>query len=369
MIRLSKSSIADDEIRAVTAVLQKEFLGMGAYVATLENKLNSILKRPVVAVSSGTAALQLALQAIGVGPGDEVIVQSLTYVAAFQAISATGARPVSCEVDKRTMTLDVEKVERAITPATRAIMIMHYGGFVSDTRKIYDLAKSYNLRIVEDAAHAFGSLNGNELCGAVGDIVCFSFDGIKNITCGEGGALVTDDAAVVAYVKDARLLGVEKDTDARIENRRSEKYDVKIQGWRYHMSNINAAIGVAQLNRAHKMFAKRQELSSFYHKQLDEVSEIRTLLPPSKAIVPHIYPLMFKNSNVRDLVRGALSEKQIQTSIHYFPNHLLSKYKDSAKSFPVTEDLYGKLLTVPLHVDLTQHDIEIICDIIIKNCK
>jgi dTDP-4-amino-4,6-dideoxygalactose transaminase len=212
-------------------------------------------------VVNGTAALQLALQAAGIWQGDEVLVQSLTYVASFQAISATGARPVACDVDAETLCLDWRDAEKRLTPRTKAVMPVHYAGGVGALDEIYAFAEKYGLRVIEDAAHAFGTEYQGKKVGEFGDIVCFSFDGIKNITSGEGGCIVTNDEEVLRKVRDARLLGVEKDTEKRFSGGRSWEFDVTAQGWRYHMSNIMAAIGLEQLKRFPENASQRQVLA------------------------------------------------------------------------------------------------------------
>ena len=249
LIRLSKSCLSDFEKKAVMSVLDKEHLGMGVEVCKFENILSAFFGRPSVCVSTGTAALHLALQAIGIGRGDEVLVQSLTYVASFQAISATGATPVACDVDPETLCLDWRDAERRLTSNTKAVMPVHYAGGVGALDEIYAFANYHGLRVVEDAAHAFGTIHNGIRIGGSGDVVCFSFDGIKNITSGEGGCIVTEDENVLGKLRDARLLGVEKDTKKRLLGERSWSFDVTNQGWRYHMSNIMAAIGIEQLKK------------------------------------------------------------------------------------------------------------------------
>ena len=225
LIRLSKSSLGEAEKQAVMGVLDREFLGMGAEVQQFEEMLVEYFEKPVVCVSSGTAALHISLQAAGVGFGDEVLVQSLTYVASFQAISSTGATPVACDVEADTLCLDWRDAEKRLTPNTKAVMPVHYAGGVGALNDIYAFAEKYGLRVIEDAAHAFGTdYQGNKV-GSFGDIVCFSFDGIKNITSGEGGCIVTDDTSVLQKARDARLLGVERDSDKRYSGDRSWDFD------------------------------------------------------------------------------------------------------------------------------------------------
>ena len=181
-IRLSKSCIGEDEKRAVMGVLDREFLGSGAEVKQFEILLSEFFGRPAVCVSNGTAALHLALQAAGIGPGDEVIVQSLTYLASFQAITATGATPVACDIDTKNLCMNWRDAEKRLTKKTKALMPVHYSGGVGALSEIYALAKKYNLIVIEDAAHAFGTEYHGKRIGSFGDIACFSFDGIKNIT-------------------------------------------------------------------------------------------------------------------------------------------------------------------------------------------
>ena len=248
-IRLSKCSLSSLEKKAVLKVLNKEFLGMGEEVSIFENNLTKFFGRKSVCLVNGTAALQLALQAIGIKSGDEVLVPSLTYVSNFQSITANNAKPIPCDIYPDSLLIDLSDAEKKLTKNTKAIMPVHYAGGVGNLNDIYKFAKKNNLRVIEDASHAFGSKYKNKLIGSQGDIVCFSFDGIKNITSGEGGCLVTNDTKILNTVEDIRLLGVNNDSQNRVINKRSWTFDVFEQGWRYHMSNIMAAIGIVQLNR------------------------------------------------------------------------------------------------------------------------
>jgi len=360
VIRLSKSVIGDAEKKAVMGVLDREFLGMGKEVQEFENLLTQFFNRPAVCVNTGTAALHLALQALGVGPGDEVLVQSLTYVASFQAISATGARPVACEVDPSTITININDAKKHLTNRTKVIMPVHYASGMGELDDIYTFARDNGLRIVEDAAHAFGGYYNGKKVGSFGDIACFSFDGIKNITSGEGGAIVTDDETVLQKVRDARLLGVEKDTEKRYSGERSWDFDVKYQGWRNHMSSIMAAIGIEQFKKLPVFSASRQSLAKRYHNNLGSIDSIELLDQDLSSIVPHIFVIKLKSGN-RDDVRRILLEQGIQTGVHYQPNHILSLYNVENTSLPVTEELFHKLLTLPLHPDLEESDIDYIC--------
>ncbi len=353
-IRLSKSCLGDEEKRAVVGVLGREFLGMGAEVQQFEHALADYFGRPVVCVVNGTAALQLALQACGIGAGDEVLVQSLTYVASFQAISATGAVAMACDVDPQTLTLDLADAERRVTPKTRAIMPVHYSGGVGALAELHAFARKHGLRVIEDAAHAFGTTHQGLKVGGFGDIACFSFDGIKNITSGEGGCVVTDDPDVLQRIRDARLLGVERDTEKRFQGQRSWEFEVTAQGWRYHMSNIMAAIGIQQLKRFPHLAVRRQALASHYDRLLQPVDGIVTLPHDYTQVVPHIYVVRIPSMIDRDAVRARMLALGIETGAHYFPNHKLAYFRPSQETLPLrtTDSVYPQLLSLPLHPDL-----------------
>lgn len=362
LIRLSKSCLGPAEKQAVMSVLDREFLGMGAEVQQFEQALSDFLGRPATCVVNGTAALHLATQACGIGPGDEVLVPSLTYVASFQAISATGAKPVACDIDPESCLIDWRDAEQRITHRTKAVMPVHYSGGVGDIEGVYAFAVRHGLRVIEDAAHAFGTIHGGKRVGGFGDIACFSFDGIKNITSGEGGCVVTDDPAVLRKLQDARLLGVEKGTEKRYTGKRSWEFDVTAQGWRYHMSNVMAAIGLEQLKRFPEMAAARQRLARRYDELLRDHSRIKPLPRDYDTVVPHIYVVRISGLSDRRTLQTRLLEQGIQTGVHYQPNHVLSIYRDpAALSLPVTDKVFPELLTLPLHPDVTDVDVELVC--------
>jgi dTDP-4-amino-4,6-dideoxygalactose transaminase len=362
-IRLSKSCLSPAEKQAVMGVLDREYLGMGDDVRQFESALSSVLGRPTACVVNGTAALQLAIQACGIGNGDEVLVPSLTYVASFQAISATGAKPIPCDIEEDSCILDTQDAERRLSPRTKAVMPVHYTGGVGDLAGIYDFAGRRGLRVVEDASHAFGTRYKGQTVGSFGDIACFSFDGIKNFTSGEGGCIVTSDSSVLGKIQDLRLLGVEKDTDKRYSGQRSWEFDVQGQGWRYHMSNIMAAIGLKQLERFPALAARRQHLARLYDDAFLGNSAIQPLRRNHLEVVPHIYVVRLRGATMRDSVRAKLLEAGIETGIHYQPNHTLSFYRDpGALPLPVTENVFPELLSLPLHPDLSENDVLFVCE-------
>ena len=366
MIRLSKSCIGDEEKLAVQRVLDSEFLGMGANVGAFERELSVYFGRPVVCVSTGTAALQLAVQACGIGAGDEVLVPTITYVASFQAVSATGAKPIACGVDGKTLTLDPKDLKARLTSRTKAIMPVHYAGGVGQLAEIYEFARLHKLRVIEDAAHSFGSYFDGKRVGSFGDISCFSFDGIKNITSGEGGCIVTDDESVIESVSDSRLLGVQKDSAKRYLGQRSWSFNVVQQGWRYHMSDLMAAIGREQLKKSGQQINKRQTLAKAYTERLSHLGAWLSPLPLNyDDVAPHIFPVVIIDCVSRDALASKLADKNIQTGVHYFPNHCLDFFQSQVDSaLKEAESISNRVLTLPLHPDLDITDLDYICGVL-----
>ncbi len=362
-VRVSGSAVGSDELARIAAVFERGYLGMGADVKEFEVALGCYFNRETACTATGTAALQLAVQAAEVGPGDEVLVPSLTYVASFQAISATGARPVPVDVLDSSLTIDPADAARRLTPQTRAIMPVYYGGGIQQRSGIRALAEANGIRIIEDAAHAFGSTIDGALVGSDGDISCFSFDPIKNLTSGEGGCVVSDDEQVMSRVRDARLLGVIGDSQARHSERRLYEFEVEEQGWRYHMSNICAAIGIAQFEKFEATARRRQELARIYNEAFLGNDSVQ-VLPYTYAegeVVPHIYVVRFRDRDTRELIKARLLEEcNVETALHWFPNHYLDRFRTEGLSLPVTENAFERMLTLPLHTKVTDDQVAMI---------
>jgi len=353
-IRLSKSTIGQEEKNAVLSVLDKEFLGMGEEVNLFEQEIKAYLhtSKEVICVSTGTSALHLAVESLDLKEDDEILVPSLTYVASFQAISAARVKAIAVDICEETLFIDLKDAKNRLTSKTKAIMPVHYASNSKEMQAVYDFAKEYNLRVIEDAAQAFGCENSMGKVGCSGDIICFSFDGIKNITSGEGGAIVTSDKAVIQRVKDSRLLGVEKDTEKRFKGERSWDFDVNHQGYRYHMSNIFAAIGREQLKKIDLIEKRRKEIVRYYLENLKGIKQIETLNFNFEDLVSHIFVIKVED---RDNLREFLINKNIECGIHYKPNHLLSKYK-VPYSLVNTEKIYEEILTIPCQLDLLEDE-------------
>ena len=352
-MRLSRSIVGEAEAEAVRRVIVEDgYLGMGHETCLFEQELAAYLgvaPEQVVTTNTGTAALTLAVDAIA--PRDaarkpQILVPSLTFVASFQAIEAAGCEPVACDVQAETGTIDLKDAARRITPDTLAIMPVHYASNPWHLDEVHAFAKEHGLRVIEDAAHAFGCLHHGRKIGSFGDVVCFSFDGIKNIT---------------------RLLSVEGDTRSRFAGTRTWDPDVKRIGWRFHMSNIMAAIGRVQLSRLDGEFIPaRRALGDIYRQRLAGLDGLRLLqTDPQDFVVPHIVCVRVLNGR-KDELKAALTAAGIPVGVHYKPNHLLSLFRPAPGSLPlpVTEQLYGELVTLPMHPGLSAADVEHICDVI-----
>jgi len=359
LIRLSKCSLSDKTIDFVNEALSSSYLGMGEFVKRFEDKLKHYFGREVITVSSGTTALHLALESLNLKQSDEIIAPSITYLSTFQAIVAAGLKPVACDVNLNGQICQ-KSLKSLINENTKAIIPVHYAGNSFDIEGIYSIAKEYNLRIIEDAAHAFGSKHKNKLIGSFGDIVCFSFDGIKNITCGEGGCIITDDRELQEKIKSKRSLGVDNDYKKRFKNQRVWEPTVTTIGWRAHMSNVHAAIGLSQLEIMNKNFNARKELARYYLEKISFLNDFIDVIDISNEHVPHIFPILLRNEG-RDSLRRFLSEFNIETGIHYYPCHLLDLFKTK---YDLKNALYfyQNTISLPMHPNLKKDDIDFIVD-------
>ena len=363
MIKVSQGCLDEAELAAVREVFASGYFGHSAPVVDFERALGEYLGAAhVVAVNTGTSALHLALDALGIGAGDEVVVPSLTYVACFQAISATGARPVACEIDPDTLHLDVADAEQRITPRTRALMPVDYAGAPCNLDSLATLAAAHRLHIVEDAAHALGATRASRRAGGDAEVACFSFDSIKNITCGEGGAIVCRDGALAERLREKRQLGVRRaSTGDATGAPRGVAFDVVAQGFRYHMSAINAAIGRTQLGKLEKFLERRRAICRRYDDAFRPLGGVRPLAVDYRHAAPHIYVVRVGGGR-RDALMRTLRDAEIETGINYAPNHLHAYYREEGSSLPISEAAYREILTLPLHCALSDADVDKVID-------
>ena len=358
MIPVSQPSIGEEELQSIREVFESHWLGMGEATRQFEEAVAHFLgdasQTQVIAVNSGTSALYVALDVIGVGPGDEVIVPSLTFAATLQVITALHATPVFCDVDEDTLTMDVDDVAQCITSKTRVLLPVHYRGVPCDMEKLQALARRHHLRIVEDAAHAFGSSYQGRRIGSFGDLTCFSFDPIKNITCGEGGAVTTRDSQLAEKLRQMRLLGiVQEETAPGFVSPR-----ITQQGYRCHLSNINAAIGLVQMKKFENMNQRKWEIAERYDAAFKDIPDLELLKSPSDDVALFTYIAKILRGK-REAFRKTLEQNGIGSRVHYTPAHQFRFFKRfSRRPLPVTESVSQQIVTLPLFPDMTNDQVE-----------
>jgi len=360
MMPTARPYVGDEEIEAAAEVLRSGWLGFGPKARAFEAEVAGLVgAEHVVGVSSGTAALHLAVEALGIGPGDEVLMPSLTFCACPQAVLASGATPVFAEVDPATVCLDVDDAADRLTPRTRAIMPVHYGGQPCELDRVLALAKDNGIAVIEDAAHAFGSSYRGSPIGSLGDATCFSFDPIKTITCGEGGAVAVADEEVARRLRSLRGLGIEAEGYTRFQERRFHGQQVVGRGFRYHLSDLNAAIGLVQLRRLDFLRERRRGIWARYADALRDLDGIALLAVDLAEAAPFHFVVRVLDG-ARDGVLERLREDGIGAGVHYPPNHLQPAFAELArgKPLPVTDLVGDEILTLPLFPALADEDVD-----------
>ena len=365
-VTLCDLDIDDDDVEAVSDVVRSRWLSSGPVTGQFEADWARLLEVPqTVAVSSGTAALHLAMLALGIGPGDEVIVPSMTFVASAAVVALTGARPVFADITSlRNPEIDPADVARRIGSRTAAIVATHYAGYPAPAEELVALAGRHGLAVVEDAAHAPGVRAGDSMLGTVGDIGCFSFFATKNVTTGEGGLVVSTDADLLQRVRLLRSHGMTTSSWDKQQGRASQ-HDVVAFGLNYRLTDIAAALGRSQLRKLPRDRAHRRALTARYHSGLAALGPVIVPFlghPGDSAF--HLMAVLLPDREVRDAVQRRLREVGIQTSVHYQPTHLFSCYRERYGTvpgqLPVTEEFGDRELTLPLHVGMTMSDVDLV---------
>jgi dTDP-4-amino-4,6-dideoxygalactose transaminase len=357
-------AIGVDTLKHLTDALDVGWLGMGATVKEFEERIAAYLggDRHVVCTNTGTAALHIAAITAGLEPGDEVITPSFNYVADHQAVRATGASVVMCDINEDDLGIDIASAESLIGKRTKAIIPLHFSGIPCRSAEVYALAKRHGLRVIEDGCHAFGSTIGGAKIGSTGDIACFSFDPVKIITSIDGGCVVTANAEEADRLQHYRLLGVDKDTTLRYKNKRAWDYDVISEGYRYHLNNIMASIGVSQIKRVDEFIVSRQAVCTRYSAAFDGIAGLRVLRRDYSDVSPFIYSLRVLNHKREALIEH-LAALDIEVGIHFVPVHKHTYFAGARRSpMPVTERVVDEVLTLPLHSLMKEAHIERVID-------
>ena len=360
--------LGQPELDAVAEVLANPILTTGAWVERFEQRFAEYLKvRHAIGVTSCTGALHLALIGLGIGPGDEVITTPMTFIASSTAILESGAKPVFVDVEPETGNLDVNNIEAAITERTRAILPVHLYGHVCDMRALRKLADSYGLKVVEDAAHCVEGTRDGVGTGQLSEATCYSFYATKNLTCGEGGALVTNDDELAAKVRLLRLHGMNKNANDR--HREGYKHwDMTVLGWKYNMDNIQAAMLLPQMDRLEENWRKRRELAEYYEKRLWDIPDLsgpKTL--PQTEHAHHLFTIWI-GAGKRDRVISELQKAGVGVMVNYRAIHLLSYFSENygfkQGDFPVAERIGDATISLPFYPNMPLEDIDRVIEVL-----
>lgn len=363
-IPVFKPLIEKEEIAAAVESLKLGWLGMGSHVKQFEEAVTDVCglspgaNRAVVAVSTGHAALHLSLLMMGVGPGDEVITPSFNNAADFQAIRACGAEPVFVDIDESTLCIDPSKVEELVTAKTKCIIAMDYDIFICDHDSLAGISRRTGIPILHDAAHSFGSSYKGKPIGNQHQYTMFSFDPVKTITCIDGGAIVASGEEAIRRLHAKRLIGMTQPAAQMYTNSRAWTYDMEELGFRYHMANLHAAIGVAQIKKIDEIRKTRQLACKRYHKDLSCIDWIDAPKGDFDAINPFLYYIRVLNGK-RSELREHMRKCGVDTGIHWQAGHSFSFLKNCRRGpLEVTDLIVDQILSLPLHSKMSGCDID-----------
>ena len=356
-IPFHKPYLTDDEINEVIDALKSGWWTTGPKAVRFENEFNSYIgSRFSVAVSSWTAAAHLALEAINLKPGDEVIVPSFTFTACAEIVCYFKAKPVIVDVQRDTYNIDPKEIEKAITKNTKVIIPVHYGGQPCDMDEILDIARKNNLYIIEDAAHALPSFYKGKIIGTLGDVTCFSFYATKTLATGEGGMICTDNEEVAKRCSIMRLHGINSDAWKRYSEEGSWYYEVIAPGYKYNFTDIQAALGLAQLKKINELQAKRKEIFDLYNEGFEDNEFIRLYkIKEDRVSSYHLYPIELNINRLkvsRSRFIEELKERGIGASVHFIPLYRHPYYQKTfnlkPENYPVSEKIYKGIITLPI---------------------
>ncbi len=373
-IPFHKALLGDEEVNAAASVIRSGWLTMGEKTFEFERNFSAYTgAQDSIAVNSCTAALHLALKAAGIGPGDEVIIPAMTFIATWEIIRYFDAKPVLCDVLKDSFLIDPAEIEKKMTERTKAILPVHYGGESCNMDAIMDIARSRGLIVVEDAAHALPTLYRGKMIGTIGDITCFSFYATKTITTGEGGMITTENGSFADRIRRLRLHGITKDAWNRYSEKGSWEYDVSEPGYKYNITDIASAIGNEQLRRCDAMNMMRRAIACRYNDAFSGTGLLDLWrVRDEEECAWHLYPVRLRTDAVKisrnefiDELKGA----GIGTSVHYIPMYRFSAFKDSGYTtadFPACEDIFSREVSLPIWPGMSSAETDYIIDTVIE---
>jgi len=359
--------IGEEEVRSVLETLRSGWLTTGSKVKRFEEDFSSYIgSSHAVAVNSGTAALHLALDAIGIREGDEVIVPTMTFTATAEVVLYFKARPVLVDCEPDTFNIDPLDVERKITAKTKAIIPVHMAGQSCNMARIMEIARRHKLKIIEDAAHALPSRFNGKMIGTIGDVTCFSFYVTKPIATGEGGMATTDNPEWAERMRVMSLHGISKDAWKRYTNEGSWYYEVLFPGYKYNLTDIAAALGIEQLKKCDRFWAARKQIAAAYDDGFAAVPEIRRpVRMPNTQHAWHLYIIQLETERLR-IDRGefitALKDEGIGTSVHFIPLHLHPYYREAfgykPEDFPTATRVFERIISLPIYPAMSEQSVQ-----------
>lgn len=371
--------IDDEDIEAVVNVMRSGWLTTGAKARQFEQEFAAkVGARYAVALNSCTAALHLALEAIGLGEGDEVLVPTMTFAATAEVVTYFKAKPVLIDCLPTTLNMNPDLIERAITPRTKAVIPVHFAGQPCDMTKILEIARRHNLRVIEDAAHAFPASYKGKAIGSIGDYTCFSFYATKNITTGEGGMVTTDDPECADRMRRMSLHGLSRDAWKRYTNQGSWYYEIVAPGFKYNLTDMAAALGLSQLHKADRFWKTRERYAALYAEGFRDLSEITPLgIQDDVQHAWHLYVIQLDLGRLQisrqEFIQG-LQQKDIGCSVHFIPLHLHPYYRSTGHyhrgDFPIASHAFDRMVSLPLYSKMSEEDvrrtIQVVRELILK---
>jgi perosamine synthetase len=369
-IPFHRALLGEEEAGAAADVIRSGWLTMGEKTFEFEKNFSAYTgATDSIAVNSCTAALHLALKAAGIGPGDEVIIPAMTFIATWEIIRYFDAVPVLCDVDRDSFLISVEDIEKKITPKTRAIIPVHYGGESCDMDAVMGIARKYNLAVIEDAAHALPAFYKKKMIGTIGDITCFSFYATKTLTTGEGGMITTGNIEYAGRIRRLRLHGITKDAWNRYSDKGSWEYDVSEPGYKYNITDIASAIGIEQLKRCDSMNLMRRETARRYNSAFSKTGLLDLWsVRDEDECAWHLYPVRLKIDSLkinRNEFINELKAAGIGTSVHYIPMYRFSAFKESGykiSDFPNCEDMFVREVSLPIWPGMSEAETDYVID-------
>jgi dTDP-4-amino-4,6-dideoxygalactose transaminase len=365
-IPFHKPSIGEDEVQSVVETLRSGWLTTGSKVKRFEEDFARYIgSKHAVAVNSGTAALHLALDAVGIKEGQEVIVPAMTFTATAEVVLYFKAKPVLVDCQRDTLNLDPSQIEAAITPRTKAIIPVHFGGHPCEMNRILDIAKKQNLSVIEDAAHALPASYHGRTVGAIGDITCFSFYATKTITTGEGGMATTENSEYADRMRMMSLHGISHDAWKRYTKEGSWYYEVLYPGFKYNLTDIAAALGIEQLKRCDQFYEARWRIAAHYREAFADLPEIQMpVCAPDVRHAWHLYVIQLNIERLRinrpDFIT-ALKGENVGASVHFIPLHLHPFYRDAfgyqPADFPQATAVFERIVSLPIYPKMTEDNV------------